>query len=130
MGLLLVVTVAFYSGKTVLRSHEWTDIKLLSESALKVNPSNAKVYMTIGNYYAQQVRGSFGKSVLIRGVASFQGWICTIQWTPSNPATLGTSQSVLIRGVASFQGWICTIQCTPSNPATLGTSQSVLIRGV
>ncbi len=27
-----------------------------------------------------------------------------IQWTPSNPATLGTSQSVLIRGVASFQG--------------------------
>ncbi len=26
------------------------------------------------------------------------------QWTPSNPATLGTSQSVLIRGVASFQG--------------------------
>ncbi len=41
--------------------------------------------------------------VLIRGVASFQGWICTIQWTPSNPATLGTSQSVLIRGVASFR---------------------------
>ncbi len=26
------------------------------------------------------------------------------RWTPSNPATLGTSQSVLIRGVASFQG--------------------------
>ncbi len=24
-------------------------------------------------------------------------------WTPTNPATLGTSQSVLIRGVASFQ---------------------------
>ncbi len=40
------------------------------------------------------------QSVLIRGVASFQGWICTIQWTPSNPATLGTSQSVLIRGVS------------------------------
>ncbi len=27
-----------------------------------------------------------------------------VQWTPSNPATLGTCQSVLIRGVASFQG--------------------------
>ena len=26
-----------------------------------------------------------------------------IQWTPSNPATLGTNQSVLIRRVASFQ---------------------------
>ncbi len=31
-----------------------------------------------------------------------------VQWTPSNPVTLVTSQSVLIRGVASFQGWICT----------------------
>ena len=28
----------------------------------------------------------------------------TVQWTPSNPATLGTNQSVLKRGVASFQG--------------------------
>ncbi len=28
----------------------------------------------------------------------------TLQWTPSNPVTLGTCQSVLIRGVASFQG--------------------------
>ncbi len=27
-----------------------------------------------------------------------------IQWTPSNPVTLGTSQSVLIREVALFQG--------------------------
>ncbi len=31
-----------------------------------------------------------------------------MQWTPSNPATLGTCQSVLVGGVASFQGWICT----------------------
>ncbi len=30
----------------------------------------------------------------------------TLQWTPSNLATLGTC--VLIRGVASFQVWICT----------------------
>ena len=41
------------------------------------------------------------QGVLIRGVASFLGWVCTIQWTPSNPATLRTSQSVLIR--AMFQ---------------------------
>ncbi len=30
------------------------------------------------------------------------------QWTPSNPATLGTCQGVLIRGVASFQEWLWT----------------------
>lgn len=34
----------------------------------------------------------------------------TLQWTPSIPATLGTSQSALIRGVASFQEWICIIK--------------------
>ena len=27
-----------------------------------------------------------------------------IQWNPSKPATLGTSESVLIRGVTTFQG--------------------------
>ncbi len=34
-----------------------------------------------------------------------------VQWTPFNPATLGTSQSVLIRGVASFSGvdWYYTV---------------------
>ena len=30
-----------------------------------------------------------------------------LQWTPSNPATLGTNKSVLIRGVVSFQGGTC-----------------------
>ena len=30
-----------------------------------------------------------------------------LQWTPSNPATLGTNQSVLIRGMASLQGGTC-----------------------
>ncbi len=34
---------------------------------------------------------------------------CQIQWTPSNPATLRTSQSVLIRGVVSVQGLDVTI---------------------
>ncbi len=31
------------------------------------------------------------QSVLIRGVASFQGWICNYTVDSSNPATLGTS---------------------------------------
>ena len=36
-----------------------------------------------------------------------QAYLLVKQWTPSNPATLGTNQSVLIRGVASFQGVTC-----------------------
>lgn len=55
MVVLVTVTMAIYGTKTLQRNHEWTDIKLLSESAIAVNPTNAKVYMTIGNYYAQQV---------------------------------------------------------------------------
>ncbi len=35
-----------------------------------------------------------------------------VHWTPSNPATLGTSQSAPIRGVALFQGLICTLKHT------------------
>ncbi len=50
-----------------------------------------------------------------------------IQWTPSNPATLGTSQSLLIRGVASFQGWICTILNWPEYRG--GLISGVQIRG-
>ena len=34
----------------------------------------------------------------VRGVTLFQGWVCTVPWTPSNPATLETSLSALIRG--------------------------------
>ncbi len=30
--------------------------------------------------------------------------ILSIEWNPSKPATLGTSESVLIRGMATFQG--------------------------
>ena len=36
--------------------------------------------------------------------------IIQVRGTPSNSATLETSESVLIRGVASFHGWICTIK--------------------
>lgn len=52
---MLVVMVTCYSVKTVWRNYEWTDIRVLSESAVPVNPTNAKVFMTIGNHYAQQV---------------------------------------------------------------------------
>ncbi len=44
-----------------------------------------------------------GEGVQLRGGSTVRGFV-GIQWTPSNPATLGTSQSVLIRGVASFSG--------------------------
>ncbi len=47
--------MVMYGVKTARRSYEWTDIRTLSESALPVNPTNAKVYMTIGNHYAQEV---------------------------------------------------------------------------
>ncbi len=45
-----------------------------------------------------------------------------IQWTPSNPATLRTSQSVLIGGVTSFQGYglegvHCNILCQAAKPS-------------
>ncbi len=43
------------------------------------------------------------QSMLIRGVDSLQRCTYVFQWTPSNLATLGSSQSVLIRGVASFR---------------------------
>ncbi len=53
-----------------------------------------------------------------------------IQWTPSNPATPGTSQSVLIRGMASFQGWVCTRKDTLKWPEYRGGLISgVQIRG-
>ncbi len=42
-------------------------------------------------------------SYSISGVTK-RGIYCYIQWTPSNPTTLGACQRVLIRGVASFQG--------------------------
>ena len=48
------------------------------------------------------------QSVLIREVATFQGWICTVE------AYIGTFQSGLNTGLASFQGsrleWIQCIE--------------------
>ena len=41
--------------------------------------------------------GSLYKMVLV-----VKWSICIVQWTPSNPATLGTSIRVVFRGVAFF----------------------------
>ena len=49
------VSMVTYGAKTVRRNYEWGSTNLLAESAVAVNPGNAKVFMTIGNYYAQQV---------------------------------------------------------------------------
>ncbi len=85
---------------------------------------NKMAVVSVESVYSGLLYSGHSKNVLIRGVTSFQG---SIQWTHSNPGTLGTSRSVLIRGVTSFQG---SIQWAHSNPGTLGTSRSVLIRGV
>ena len=55
------LVVLFYSVKTVDRNWDWGNALSLAESAVPVNPSNAKVFMTIGNHYAQHV------SVIRRG---------------------------------------------------------------
>ena len=48
--------VLVYSVKTVGRNWEWDNALSLAESAVPVNPSNAKVFATIANHYAQNVR--------------------------------------------------------------------------
>ena len=52
---IVSLVLLFYSAKTITRNWDWGNTLLLAESAVPVNPSNAKVYMTIGNHYAQKV---------------------------------------------------------------------------
>ena len=60
ISFFLCATLVIYSAKTVNRNYAWGDTRLLAESAVSVNPGNAKVFMVLGNYYAQQVgRQSF-----------------------------------------------------------------------
>ena len=54
IALLCIISLAFF-GKTIIRNLEWKNTQSLAESALKVNPGNAKVHMTMGNVLAQQV---------------------------------------------------------------------------
>ncbi len=57
-----------------------------------------------------------------------------IQWDPSKPATLGTSESVLVRGVATFQGRMCikkhVLGLLSGLNTGVATFPGVLIRGV
>lgn len=64
-GSLLGLTLLFYGAKTLQRNYQWTDSRLLAESAIMVNPGNAKVYMTLGNHYAQEV--CFYRIVFVHG---------------------------------------------------------------
>lgn len=52
---LASLLLLLYSLKTVNRNCDWSNSLALAESAVSVNPSNAKVFMTIGNHYAQNV---------------------------------------------------------------------------
>ena len=56
LTLIISLVVLLYSIKTFKRNLDWGDSLSLAESAVPVNPSNAKVFMTIGNHYAQKVR--------------------------------------------------------------------------
>ena len=49
------LVLLLYSVKTFKRNLDWGDSLSLAESAVPVNPSNAKVFMTIGNHHAQKV---------------------------------------------------------------------------
>ena len=54
--MIISLVLLLYSVKTFKRNLDWKDSLSLAESAVPVNPTNAKVFMTIGNHYAQKVR--------------------------------------------------------------------------
>ena len=56
VAILLLLLV--FSTKTVLRSAEWQSAGSIAQSALSVNPGNAKVFMSVGNELTQQVTGA------------------------------------------------------------------------
>ena len=52
--------------KTFHRNAEWKDNETLSKAGLKVNPTNAKIYMTMGNALAKKVRHYFDWGIFDR----------------------------------------------------------------
>lgn len=54
-GLAYFVLILF-AAKTVVRNTEWSDTEYLAEAGMKINPLNAKMFMTMGNVLAQKVR--------------------------------------------------------------------------
>ena len=44
-----------FAFKTVHRNSEWQNKETLARSGLKVNPTNAKIHVTLGNFLANKV---------------------------------------------------------------------------
>ncbi|XP_048588556.1 protein O-mannosyl-transferase TMTC4 [Nematostella vectensis] len=55
LGQVLVYTLLLtFAAKTVHRNSEWYDTGTLAASGLRVNPENAKIHLTMGNYFAKK----------------------------------------------------------------------------
>lgn len=59
------VLLLMFSIKTFMRNSDWRDTESISLSALYVNPDNAKVYFSMGNVLAQQVKSLITISVTL-----------------------------------------------------------------
>ncbi len=104
------ITVGHYWGKCKFQNtsfiHSPISLNASGHSAnhlITINPSTCSCLKRI-----RRDTGGTGSEVIFKRAQLHS--LCMYvhatyaQWTPSNPATLGTSQSVPIRGVASFQG--------------------------
>ena len=47
--------LVMFAIKTALRNTDWWDTEYLAQAGMKTNPSNAKMFMTMGNVLAQKV---------------------------------------------------------------------------
>ena len=68
---LLSFLLLIFTAKTVLRNAEWSTTGRITQSALVVNPGNAKVQMSMGNELAQQVYTVHTETVLLVYTYSF-----------------------------------------------------------
>ena len=50
--------LSLFAVKTLNRNAEWKDTEGIAASGLKMNPGNAKIYLTMGNMLAQKVRNT------------------------------------------------------------------------
>ena len=71
---LLSFLLLIFTAKTVLRNAEWSTTGRITQSALVVNPGNAKVQMSMGNELAQQVYTVHTETVLIVILSAW--WVC------------------------------------------------------
>lgn len=55
-GIIFVYSLLLlFAFKTVHRNSEWQNKETLARSGLKVNPTNAKIHVTLGNFLASKV---------------------------------------------------------------------------